>query len=339
MVNKAVLTRREALAAAIAGVGTIAGCLGDADPDAIENGDDDDVEVDDDAVELFIQAGPDGTSFQAISAPFGQAVRSYSENPPIDATVSSSGGGVENVRVLFQGETDVATTDGVSSYNAMNGNDPFDDPKPVKWLARAALGQRFYAVREDSDIEDIADLEGARVAPGPAGSGGYTQHEEIMETLGIEVDNASLEHSEGGSALRDGQVDAWYIFNGSDFQSTWATADIRLLSFTEDELETYQEISPATEPATVDDEWVEGLEEEILAIGINTGWVVRDDMDDEIAYELARVAGEHPEDIANNFIGAQFLDAEFAYNEFFTDEVGLEYHDGALEYYEDAGVL
>ncbi len=62
-------------------------------------------------------------------------------------------------------------------------------------------------------------------------------------------------------------------------------------------------------------------------------------MDDEIAYELTRVAGEHPEDIANNFIGAQFLDAEFAYNEFFTEEVGLEYHDGALEYYEDAGVL
>ncbi len=209
MVDKAVLTRRETLAAAaVTGIGTIAGCLGDADPDAIENGDDDGVEVDEDAVELFIQAGPDGTSFQAISAPFGQAVRSYSENPPIDATVSSSGGGVENVRVLFQGETDVATTDGASSYNAMNGNDPFSDPKPIKWLARAALGQRFYAVRADSDIEDIADLEGARVAPGPAGSGGYTQHEEIMETLGIEVDNASLEHSEGGSALRDGQVDA-----------------------------------------------------------------------------------------------------------------------------------
>ena len=85
----------------------------------------------------------------------------------------SSNGGAENIALLFNGEIDAGHTNNADILMAYTGQEPFKEKlEPIQLSSHGALTQ-IVAVRADSDINSIYDLEGKKVILGPPGAGGH----------------------------------------------------------------------------------------------------------------------------------------------------------------------
>ena len=81
----------------------------------------------------------------------------------------STSGAVENMALLGRNELDLAQTTSLELQSAYKGEAPFRQSiKPVQILSYGIWDQPLI-VRADSGINNIEDLVGKRVCPGPAG--------------------------------------------------------------------------------------------------------------------------------------------------------------------------
>jgi len=315
------VSRRAFLASGAAGIaGTLAGCSGDSE-----------------TVQLQIHTAAEGASHYNMSVPLVDLLSENSEEPQLSATVSSSDGSVANMRLLGNDNTDIGTSVDQVAHLAYNGIGPFEgESVDCRCIMRGEVVGQFYVVQEDSDINSIADLDGRSVSPGPEGGGTTGQHESLMEQFGIETEDVYLTYSEGGRALRDGDVDAWFIFYGAPVTNAFATdgEDLRVLGFDDEELEQVQEVFPWTAESEVTPEMLEGHDETVQVMGTNGFWLTTADMDNDIVRELCRVVTQNPEPIRDANVNSEDFGLEFAYYEF-----GVPYHEGAVEYFEEEGVI
>ncbi|WP_256566945.1 TAXI family TRAP transporter solute-binding subunit [Natrinema gelatinilyticum] len=315
------ITRRGYITSgSVIGVGTIAGCLGGGD-----------------TVNLQVHTAAEGASHYNMSAPWVKLLQEHSEDPKLSATVSSSDGSVANMRMLGNGDTDIGTSVDQVAHLAYNGLGPFEGEEvEMRCIMRGEVVAQYYVVRADSDIESIQDLDGKSVSPGPEGGGTTGQHQELMDTYGLETDNTYLTYGEGGRALRDGDVDAWFIFHGADVMNAFATDGdkLRLLEFSDEEFDQLQEVFPWTTEAKVTPEMLENYDNTIRAMGTNGFWMTAPEKDNDVIYELCRTVTQNPEPIREANVNSENFGLEFAHYDF-----GIPYHDGAVEYFEDEGVL
>lgn len=314
--------RRAFLASgAAAGAGLLAGCQ-----DAIGGGE---------TVHLQIHTAAEGASHYNMSAPLVEMLPEHSEDPQLDATVSTSDGSVANMRMLGHDETDVGTSVDQVAHLASNGEGPFDEEIDIRIMARAEVVAQYYVVREESDIETVSDLDGKTVTAGPAGSGTLGQHEALMEQYGLETEDVHLGYAEGGRALRDGDVDAWFIFHGSQVMNAFATDGdmLRLAEFTDEEMEGLQEAFPWTTETEVTPDMLENYDNTVQAMGTNGFWITTPDTRNDVVHEFCRVVTNNPEPIREANINSRDFGLEYAYYEF-----GVPYHEGALEYFEEQDV-
>lgn len=288
-----------------------------------------------DTVRLQIHTAAEGASHYNMSAPLVQLLPENSEDPKLEATVSTSDGSVANMRRLGEGNTDIGTSVDQVAHLASNGQGPFDDEVDIRIVSRAEVVTQFYVVRQDSDIETVSDLDGKSVTAGPAGSGTLGQHQALMEQYGIETENVHLGYSEGGRALRDGDVDAWFIFYGSPVTNAFATDGdrLRFARFTDDEMKGLQEAFPWTTQTQVTPDMLENYDSTIQAMGTNGFWITTPDMDAEVVREFVEVITNNPKPIREANVNSREFGLEYAYYDF-----GVPYHEGALEYFEEEGV-
>ena len=113
--------------AAIAGTGLLAGCLssitGDGDGGS-------------DSYDIPMQAGSEGSTYYRLSAPLGEMVREQSSDPKINPTVSTTGGGTQNVRVVGQGQAEFGIAVTASIFTGYHGTGAFEQEWPVRTVAR-----------------------------------------------------------------------------------------------------------------------------------------------------------------------------------------------------------
>ncbi|TYT62577.1 TAXI family TRAP transporter solute-binding subunit [Natrialba swarupiae] len=316
------VSRRSFLASgSVVGAGLVAGCLGG----------------DDDSVHLQVDTAAEGASHYNMSAPWVELLPDHSEDPALNATVSSSDGSVANMRALDDGEIDVGTSVDQIGHLAYNGQGPFDGNEiDIRCIMRGELVPQYYVVQADSDIDSIWDLDGRSVTPGPEGGGTTGQHEALMDQYGLETDDVYLSYGEGGRALRDGDVDAWFVFHGSDAINAFATDgdELELLEFDDEAMEGLQEVFPWTVEADVTPDMLENYEETTGVMGTHGYWMTTPEMDDDVVYELCRVVTSNPEPIRDSNVNSEEFGLEFAHYDF-----GVPYHDAAIEFFEDEGVL
>ena len=330
--------------AGLVGTGLIAGCMGGdggnndgggGDGGGGDGGDGGD-NSGSESVSFTIQAAAEGTTYYALTAPLSETLRQNSESPKLQPTVSTTGGGTQNMRALGQQSTDIAMAVSAATYGAYHGNEPYKQKWDVRPIARADAYPMFHVVREDSDIETIEDLEGKSVSAGPSGSGALSIHEAIMELLGISIERKKLEHGEGGRALQDGKLDAWWVFVGPDVRKTFSTADVRTIGFTEDQMSKILEERPWHSSITMNSDWIEQIQGEHLNPGVNPMWCAHKDYRTDVVKEFCRVLFEHTEPVERARSNPEPLTPEFAV---YQDGFDVPYHKGAQEYYEEAGVL
>jgi len=165
---------------------------------------------------IKIGGGPTGGTFNTFSN--AMAVYVPKVNPNIIASSVGSGGSVENVKRIHNGESDFGLCYAVDSALGYVGKLPQD---PVKYNKIRSMGYLYGApaqlvVRADSGIKSAMDLKGKRVALGNAGSGAAASAERFFRHIGLwDNFNASfLGYSQAASAFQDGKIDAFWVLVG-----------------------------------------------------------------------------------------------------------------------------
>jgi uncharacterized protein len=163
-----------------------------------------------------IGGGPTGGTFNTFSN--GMAVYVPKVHPNIKMSSVGSGGSVENVKRVSNGESDFGLCYAVDSGLGFAGKLPKDDNK---YQGLRSMGYLYGApaqliVKADSDIMSGYDLKGKRVAVGNAGSGAAASAERFFRHIGV-WDNFKptfMGYSAAASAFKDGKIDAFWVLVG-----------------------------------------------------------------------------------------------------------------------------
>ncbi len=163
-----------------------------------------------------IGGGPTGGTFNTFSN--AMAVYVPKVHPNIKASSVGSGGSVENVKRVHNGESDFGLCYAVDSALGFAGKLPQD---PVKYDNIRSVGYLYGApaqlvVRADSGIKSAMDLKGKRVALGNAGSGAAASAERFFRHIGLwdHFNPDFLGYSQAASAFQDGKIDAFWVLVG-----------------------------------------------------------------------------------------------------------------------------
>jgi len=164
------------------------------------------------APRTFLSIGTGGTG--GIYYPLGGALASRLSlaDSMRQYTAEVTGGSVENVNRIREGQIDLGFALAVAAYGAYHGEGDFSRPDPeLRVVAPLYPNLTHVMVPAGSDVRSLADLAGKRVSVGSAGSGTEQISRQLLEIYGLTYDDVEpryLSFSESSAALRDGAIDA-----------------------------------------------------------------------------------------------------------------------------------
>ncbi len=270
-------------------------------------------------------------------------------------SVEVSGGGAATLHMMevARGNLDMSMTSPVvynlmSAGRAMYANSP-DAPelaKNLQLLMWFPYGQYHFAVRADSDIELLDDIEGASVFLGPQGGGAYNAAKGWVEATtglvaGEDYEAIKANWQTGYQAFLDGKIDVYV--NGcldpcGQFIQFTETEDLRFIGPESHEGEAVDKyLGQWRYRAAIPAGLYEGQKNEgpVMSFDTAVGIGVRADLDEETVYNVTRAFWDNIEQVTSDAPWAKALNLEFA-----ASKRGLiELHPGAARYYREAGVV
>ncbi|KOX20783.1 TAXI family TRAP transporter solute-binding subunit [Nocardiopsis sp. NRRL B-16309] len=190
---------------------------------------------------------------------YGSGLSSVSDNVDhVEIVTHTTAASVENNRLVAGGAMDAAFTLADVAALAVAGEPPFDEPLPIRAIARLYDNHTHVVVRADSPYEQVADLAGATVSLGASGSGTEMMAERLLDLAGLERLPGDADPADGDGdpangdgdavvatrlsiersarALEDGSIDAFFWSGGLPTRAVADLAErhpVRLLDLSE----------------------------------------------------------------------------------------------------------
>ena len=271
---------------------------------------------------------------------YGGGMASFlTEELGINVSAEVTGGPVQNVTLVQTGEHDIGLVTMGPAFEAWMGESelaPGLEHRDIRALFPMYETPFQGVTLRTSGITSVSDLDGRRVAVGPAGGTPGTYWPRIFDALGVNATVSFAGASDSASQLQDGLVDAFVFAAGlpiAAFSQLAAEADVITFAFTPEEhaqvLEAFPEVSPFTIPAgtyTVQDE-------DQLSVAMWNFAIVHQDMPESLAYEITKTILENNERMMQIHAAAAATLAENWDNNNF-----LPFHPGAVRYFEEIGI-
>ncbi len=218
--------------------------------------------------------------------------------------------------------------------------------KNVNLLMWYPYGAYHFAVRADSDIQTLDDIEGASVFLGPQGGGAFNAAKGwVASTTGLvegeDYEAIKANWQTGYQAFLDGKIDVYV--NGcldpcGQFIQFTETEEVRFIAPEDHTGEAVEKFLGkfryyAEVPAGV----YEGQKNDgpVMSFDTAVGIAVRADMDEETVYKVTKAFWDNIDQVTSEAPWAKALNLEFA-----ASKRGLaELHPGAARYYREVGVL
>jgi len=289
-------------------------------------------------VELILGTAGVGGGYYVAGAALAEILTNVMPNVTI--TSIESPGAVGNPLLLGRGEIDLAVTNLISAWSAFHGVGAYRDGGRIPLVGVVGLMTSIlhFMVAADSDIHSIADVRGRRISVGPTGGGGALIFDSMMPFLGITADDITLynfSHAEGARRLIEGSIDivAMNVSVPTPVVTNLANAmDVRFLDIEEAFARQVLEGFPYYSFSAIAAGSYRGLTTPAHSLGMQDLLVVRSDMDDELAHQLALAIYE-----SRDALGRMFPPlTEIAFEGFEHSLVRL--HPGALRFYRERGI-
>jgi TRAP transporter TAXI family solute receptor len=291
-------------------------------------------------VNLVIATGGTGGTYYPVG---GAIAKVISEKAGINSNAQTSGGSVENIRLLDKGEVDLALAQNDLSFYAYNGVEMFNGKKTTKFLAIAGLYPEVVQimVRESGKLNSLADLKGKKVAVGAPGSGNEATARQLFESHGMSYKDlgqvANLATKEGTDAFKNRQLDAVLVTSGApqpSFQDVATLEKIRILPLTGTGIDAMIKKHPFYSPFVIKGGSYKGIDADTTTIAVKATLLVRTDLDTDTVYKLTKALMENLPALHASHRQLTNLTLQTA-----AVGVGVPLHPGAEKYYKEKGLI
>ncbi len=278
--------------------------------------------------------------------PLGATMASLWNEKLEGVAVSSqaSGGGVDNLNLLYDGEADLGFAVTSIMYASYNGTDSFDgrENKNLRVMAGLYYNPNQVVAAAGSGIESLADIAGKRFAPGAPGSTTCVEAELHLTAAGVDYpDGFTAEFvgfTESIDLIRNRQLDGAWIMAGipnAAVTEITSTTGGYLVPIDDEVAEKLKAEYPWYASYTIPAGTYEGQTEDIPTTAIKLCLFTTADMDADLVYELTKTFWENIDTVAASNKALSGVTVEDAV----TDLAGLPLHEGAERYYKELGLI
>jgi TRAP transporter TAXI family solute receptor len=277
-----------------------------------------------------------GGAYYPLSIAIGKVIEKHV--PEVKITIETTGGGVENARLVGAGDNDLGMANSNFNYFALKGMDPYKKAYKLYSAGYLYAASLHIIVPAHSPIKSIKDFKGKKIAIGPAGGGTIGVFRDILPFYGMKETDMKLSFisfSDGTRALTDGSVDVNMLIAGAPAAAAKElseTTKVRFISVEEDVIKKLREkygyyvriVFPKAMFKTAED---------VVAVGGGVEWIVRDGISEDLIYKMVKAVFEHLGEIATSHPQGKEINLETA------PMTAIPLHPGAIKYYREKGVL
>lgn len=299
------------------------------------------------AARRFVTIGTAG--YTGVYYPVGGAICRFfnikKSEHNINCSVQSTGGSIENLNSVRNGDVDFAFAQSDWQANAYLGTGVFTDQGPNKDL-RAVMSLHGEAMtlvaRDDSGIKTLDDLKGKRVNIGNPGSGMRATMEEVMRAKGWDMNvfalASELRSSEQAQKLCDNQIDAFIFATGhpnGSVQEVTTTCDTHIVDFTGPAIDQLIKEHSYYAKASIPGNMYRGTPNDVQTFGVRATLVSSAKVDEEIVYQMVKAVFDNFE----KFKLAHPILSTLNPEHMITRGLTAPLHDGAKRYYKEIGLI
>lgn len=288
------------------------------------------------AQQISIATGGTGGTYYPYGGGLAELINKYLAG--YNAVAEVTGASVENMGLVWRGDSDVALALADTVYQAYNGTGDFEERQlnNIRALASIYPNAMQLVTMADSNVESLADLKGKTISVGAPGSGTELNVRALLEANDLTYDDFDprrLNFNETADAIRDGDIDAGFWSVGpptSSILNLATTRDVRLVSLSEEEISNAMDEVPVFAPYELRAGMYDGMDEAVQTIGIPNVLVANSEMDDDVAYQITKLLFERTDELIAIHPAANDTTVEFS-----VDSTPIPFHEGALRYYEE----
>lgn len=252
----------------------------------------------------------------------------------LDITAAETHGSVDNLLRVGSGEALLGFAQGDTAADAIAGTGGFDEPLPIRAIARVYDEYVHVVVPADSDAERIRDLTGRTISLGAENSGVQVIATRVLEASAVPldgIDNPALGLDASIEAMRRGDIDGFFWVGGlptPGIERLASAMRIRLLPIDASTVEQVNAGHAGVYRLAEFPVGIYGIETPSATMTVPNYLITQVDAPDDLIREVTRVLFESRAAIAQRVAAAEFLDRRQA---IFTGPMQL--HPGAAEYY------
>ena len=290
----------------------------------------------------FVDIGtsPAGGVFNPVGTALAETLNENKGDNNWKAQAKGTKGSQENIKLLQDGELQLAISNAAISYFAVQGGADWDEKYGIRTIATIAPNVAMFITTEESGIKTIQDLKGKRVVCGPAGAGFDMFIEPIIKAHGVEFADfeKQLYNVPNGAVemLQDGQADAAFLGGALPtpiVQRACRDMNVHFIPFDVDAVEQILKDYPFYAKITVAKDRYEDLTEDYQ--GLNVGsmhLITHASMDEDTIYQITKTIYENRESIGHP-AAKKFINETNA-----PRNTGTPFHPGAIKFYKEAGI-
>lgn len=264
------------------------------------------------------------------------------DNANVKCTAPSTGGSIDNINAIREGNLDMGVAQSDWQYNAYEGKDKFEGNAFRDLRAVFSIHAEPFTIlaRKDAGITNLDDLKGKRVNIGNPGSGQRATMEVVMKAKGWDKSvfklTSELKSAEQAAALCDNNVDA-IIFvaghpNGS-IQEATTSCDTVLVNVNDAVIQKLVADNAYYAMATIPGGMYKGTDQDIQTFGVGATLVSSSKVSADTVYKVVKAVFDNIERFRKLHPAFANLDPK----KMISANLSAPLHDGAVRYYKEKG--
>ncbi|MNF85218.1 ABC transporter, phosphonate, periplasmic substrate-binding protein [compost metagenome] len=249
---------------------------------------------------------------------------------------------MENLNLLQAGRGELALALGDSVADAKNGVEDAGFKAPLTKLRAIAGAYPNYiqiVANKESGIKTLADLKGKTISVGAPKSGTELNARAIFKAAGLTYEDMSkvqyLPFAESVELIKNRQLDATLQSSGLGMAAIRDLSSTMPLNYVSIPADVVSKIGNAAyQPAQIPANTYDGQPEPVPTVAITNILVTREDIPDDVAYQMTKLMFENLTRLGNSHSAAKDIKLQNA-----AKNLPIPLHPGAERYYKEAGAL
>ncbi len=288
---------------------------------------------------IRIMSGPQGGSWYPLAGAIQNIIE---KNIPGTNVQVAPGAGISNVLGLQNNKAEMGFGNSVSSYDGVQGNDPFKQKTDNVCQVATLYFQYFHVVAvADAGLKSMGDAKGKTLTTQQKGNTGEQMTRDLLRVYGLDYSKLRKvnfgSYNDSVEQLKDGHAQVFTLITtvpASAVMDLGSARKITVVPVPDEKLRELQKINKGYDKRVIKAGSYPGQDKDIQTIGTWTHLMMRCSTPEDLVYKVTKALAQNMDNLGNVVSAVKGLTAK----DLATD-VGVPYHPGARKYYREAKVL